>query len=235
MKSKIRGEWTKFISSRWCVAGVCIAIFLQPILLFAGILTVDIPTSNIALEQLLQALYISQTGIIIMSAGFFGQEYFDSSLRTTFLASSRRINGFIAKALILAFVSISAWAMSVGLGIVIAMIYEISFAVRDFLKIGLTVLSWVMMGWISGFVAVILKSHLISIIIFVPSNLAVNQMLAGITDVYRFFPDIAARNAFTISPGTVLLQAQTGLAVQAIWTLATGALAMWLNSRRDVR
>jgi hypothetical protein len=193
----------------------------------------DNPTSGIVQEQMLQALYISQVGIVIMSASFFGQEYFDSALRTTFLSNSRRINVFIAKISILAFVSILLWIISVSLGLAITLFYDIPLYYLG--EIAITMLSWIMIGWISGFIAVILKSHIVSIAIIVPLLLAVNQLLVVITDIFRFLPDIATRNAFTVNPNAMLLEAHIGVAVQFIWVLVIGILAVWLNSRRDVK
>jgi len=235
MKPVIKSEWTKFISSNWCVAGVFIALLLQPILLFAGLSFSDVPTANLALEQMLQALYISQIGIVIMSASFFGEEYFDSSLRTTFLSNSRRTNVLVAKVLILATISLLVGATSIGLGISIALLHNVYFAFYDFGKVALTMFSWVMIGWISGFIAVILKSHIITISIIIPLLLAVNQLLVTLSITFRFLPDIAMRNAFTIYPNEILLTTQVGVLTQLIWVFAMGAVAIWLNSLRDVK
>lgn len=235
MKLTIKSECTKFLSSNWCIVGACIALILQPVLLFIGLWTNDTPTSQLALEQMLQALYISQVGVIIMSASFFGQEYFDSSLRTTFLANSRRTNVLVAKMLILAIVSILAGSISVGLGIVITQFHNIYFTSYAFGRVALTILSWLMIGWISGFVAVIFKSHIISMTIIIPLLLAVNQLLVAMSSIFRFLPDVAARNLFTVYPNQLFLTAQTGVKVQFIWVIVIGVWAMWLYLFRNVK
>lgn len=231
----IRSEWMKFVSSIWCVVGVFIALLLQPILLFAGLSFAGSLTASLALEQMLQALYVSQVGIIIMSASFFGQEYFDSSLRTTFLSNSNRTKVLVAKALILAITSLVAGAISVSLGIVVALFHNVNFIFSDFGKIALNMFSWTMIGWISGFITVVLKSHIISMAIIIPLLLAVNQLLVALSSVFRFLPDIAMRNVFTIYPNEMLLTAQAGIVTQLIWAFVMGVVAIWFNLRRDVR
>ena len=235
MKPTVRSEWTKFISSSWCVAGASIALLLQPILLLVGLAATANPTSSLALEQMLQALYVSQVGMVIMSAGFFGQEYFDSSLRTTFLANSRRNHVLMAKVLILAAVSMLVWIVSVGLGLVIALSHNVYFPICALIRITFTMSSWIKICWISGFIAVILKSHIISMAVIIPLLLAVNQLLVVIAGIFRFLPDAATRNVFTIYPSEMFLEVRAGMAVQAIWVAALGACALWLNARRDVK
>ena len=211
------------------------ALLLQPVLLFAGLSSSDVITANLALEQMLQALYISQVGIVIMSASFFGQEYFDSALRTTFLSNSRRTNVLAAKVLILAMMSLLVGVISIGLGVSIALFHNVYFAFSYFGNIALTMLSWIMIGWISGFIAVILKSHITSIAIIIPLLLAVNQLLVTLSITFRFLPDIAMRNAFTSYPNEMLLTTQVGVLTQLIWVFMMGAVAIWLNLRRDVK
>jgi len=235
MKLTIRSEWTKFTSSNWCIVGVLIALVLQPILLLVGLRANNTSTPQLALEQILQALYISQVGIVIMSASFFGQEYYDSSLRTTFLANSHRMNVLLAKVLVTSFVAILAGITSSGLGIAVALCHNIYFTSYALGRIAIAVLYWVMIGWISGFIAVVSMSHIISMAIIIPLLLAVNQLLVALWGILRFLPDVATRNVFAVYQNELFLEARVGIVVQFTWVIIMGALAMWLNSRRDVK
>jgi ABC-type transport system involved in multi-copper enzyme maturation permease subunit len=179
--------------------------------------------------------YISQVGIIIMSASFFGQEYFDSSLRTTFLANSSRTKVFVAKLSLLAAMSISTGLISSSLGIVVAMYHDVYFTSYVLYRAIFALFSWVMLGWISGFIAIILKSHVISMSIIIPLFLAVNQLLVAITRIFRFLPDAATRNVFTVYQNEAFLETRTGIAVQFIWVIVMGMFALWLYSHRDVK
>lgn len=94
---------------------------------------------------------------------------------------------------------------------------------------------WIMIGWISCFISVVLKSHIVSMAIIIPLLLAVSQSLVALSSIFRVLPDIAMRNAFTTYPNEILLTTQAGIVTQLIWVFTLGVAAIWFNSRRDVR
>jgi hypothetical protein len=70
--------------------------------------------------------------------------------------------------------------------------------------------------------------------IIIPLLLAVNQLLVAMSEIFRFLPDVATRNLFTVYPNRMFLTAQAGVVVQFIWVITIGLWALWLNAHRDV-
>ncbi|WHX48528.1 hypothetical protein QNH46_21055 [Paenibacillus woosongensis] len=108
MYAALRSEKTKFFSYGWCVLGVVGAIII-PLLYLLTSDTPKIGREQEILSLCLQALYLGQPGIIVASAGYFGQEYSHAALRTTLLTQPSRLKLLCAK-----FVNIAMFVVFTG-------------------------------------------------------------------------------------------------------------------------
>lgn len=237
-----RSEWGKFFTYHWCIVGVISAALLPPLtLLFtekssAGSLL----QSSDVIALCLRFLYLGQAGIIIAMAGFCGQEYSGSYLRTTLLTNSSRMKLLLTKKIIITVITIITGILSSILCIIVIIIkyqYVITFDlfIRFITTIPLAIISWVVLGLISGYISIITKSLIVPIAILFPLILGLSQMLLAITELAKYLPDLAGMNLFLLPEQKPFLTLWIGLIVQLIWIISLDCISTYLFQNRDVR
>ncbi|MNI18851.1 ABC-2 family transporter protein [compost metagenome] len=239
MYAVLRSEKTKFFSFGWSILGVIGAIVLPLLYL----LTFD--TSKIGREQeilslCLRALHLGQPGIIVASAGYFGQEYSHSALRTTLLTQPSRIKLLFAKFVNISIIVVFTGIVSSVLGLIVLMFqndmaWTGSLMIRLLGSVSLGMLSWIQLAWITSALSIMTKSLIAPIAIMFPLILGLSQMLFMISQLAKFLPDLATMNLFSIPAVNVFLDKWSGLAVQFSWAVLLLTISAWLFSNRNVR
>lgn len=150
MQGAIRSEWIKFRSYPWCTVGIIGAILTAPIVLLVMGANISGGTElsvQDVISQCMRALFLGQAGIVIAAAGFFGQEYEQSCLRTTFLAVPKRIKTIGAKWIILAMIVVLSGLVSLAVGIIQNNCDIIFRLVAEFMvSVAIAMISWVQMA-----------------------------------------------------------------------------------------
>jgi ABC-type transport system involved in multi-copper enzyme maturation permease subunit len=259
----VKSEWTKFRSSPWCMLGALAAILITPIVvvvMMSGDATLAEAVSGggaalqstlgsgaelTSLQQslianCLRATMLAQAGIVVAAAALFGQEYENSSLRTTFLAVPNRTKVLAAKWLLITIIAILAAMISGLLGLLVGVIqYGCNpsfFLLTKFAGLVLpATASWIILAWISAGLSVLTKSLIVPIAIMLPLLLGLSQLLHLFVEAAKFLPDLAAINLFLVPPTPTYLDAWLGVIVQLTWAVTLGALAIHRTLRRDVR
>ncbi|WP_036695728.1 ABC transporter permease [Paenibacillus taiwanensis] len=239
MYAALRSEKTKFFSFNWCIIGVLGAIIVP--LLF--LLTSDTPKIGRESEILsfsLQALYLGQLGIIVASAGYFGQEYSHSALRTTLLTQPSRLKLLFAKFVNITLIAVCTGIVSSVLGLTVLffqqdMEWTSSLMVQFFGSISLGLLSWIQLGLVTSALSIMTKSLIAPIAIMFPLILGLSQMLFSISQLAKFLPTLATMNLFSIPAVTSFLDKWSGLAVQFFWVVLLLIISAWLFAHRNVR
>lgn len=237
----LRSEITKFFSYNWCVFGVVGSILLAPLLLALASPEhgTTMSTAEI-LSMVLRNFYISQAGLVIIAASFFGQEYSHSYLRTSLLAVPSRWQLIASKILILTGViwllGLVSTLLCFAVGYVQAdMQLSLTIFQKFFSDVVVAMISWTLISWITSALSVITKSLIIPITIMFPFILGLSQMLLSMTDLFKYLPDLATMNLFFDSAMTTMLTVNEGIVTQLVWSLLFGALGVTLLKRRDVR
>lgn len=241
-KYTFRSEWTKFFSYHWCVLGVIGAVLVPPLtLFFSEQISADILLQSEDLIALcLRFLYLGQSGIIIAMAGFLGQEYTHSSLRTTLLANSSRMKLLQAKKAVMILSTIIAIILSSILCFTIVITkyqYGVTFdLITRFVScVSMATISWILLGLISAYISIIAKSLIIPVAIIFPMILGLNQMLLAITQITKYLPDLAGINIFLIPEQKVFLSSLPGIIVQCMWVILFECISTNFFIKRDVR
>jgi len=243
MQCAIRSEWSKFRSYPWCTVGIIGAILTAPIVLLVMGANISGGTElsvQDVISQCMRALFLGQAGIVIAAAGFFGQEYEQSCLRTTFLAVPKRIKTIGAKWIILAMIVVLSGMISGLVSLAVCIIQyncDITFRlVAEFMVgVALAMISWAQMAWISAGLSMLTKTLITPIAIILPLVFSLSQMLYSLFKPAKFLPDLAAINLFLIPKTTNFLDVWPGITVQFAWVVLFGVTAVWLTLRRDVR
>ncbi|AZK46081.1 ABC transporter permease [Paenibacillus lentus] len=239
MYATLCSEKTKFFSFGWCILGVVGAIIVP--LLF--LLTSDTPKIGREQEILslcLQALYLGQPGIIVASAGYFGQEYSHAALRTTLLTQPSRLKLLCAKFVNMSIIILVTGIVSSVIGLIVLMFQQDiewtgSFMIRLLGSISLGILSWIQLAWITSALSIMAKSLIAPVAIMLPLVLGLSHMLFATSQLAKFLPTLATMNLFSLPAVNIYLDKWSGLAVQFSWVVLLLTISAWLFSYRNVR
>lgn len=232
-------EWTKCMSYRWSRFGLLGATVFPPIALL--LMNHQKPfTADEALGYCLHVLYLGQAGIVIAAAGFFGQEYRHSVLRTTMLTTGSRIRLLLVKQVL-----IGCGILLAGCGAIILCLIVLLLAAGNRLSAdwvfpflfagGKAMCSWLALGFISGNTAILTQSLTAPIALLFPLLLGLSQMLLGVLKLARYLPDLAGKNLFLTPDQPIFLAANWGLAIQLMWVILLGGAAAICFYKRGVR
>ncbi|ECB9820381.1 ABC transporter permease [Enterococcus termitis] len=239
VKNILKSEWSKFFSSNWCIWGTIFSILIAPLILSLSGNSQSLMTHEV-LSASLRNLFLSQIGLVIVSASFWGQEYSHSYLRTTLLAVPSRTKLTLSKMILLVFVvwvvGIVSSLICLGIG---AIQYDSILTLHVILKfmsnVTIAMLSWTFITCITVALTIIFKSQIIPISIMFSLIIGLSQVLMSITKIAKYLPDLATMNLFFTTDVPTLLSGYEGLLIQFIWALVLFLIAFWLIQYRDVR
>ena len=241
VKNILQSELIKFFSYNWCLFGTIGTILIAPLLLFFSGTGNEQPlVTNELFSVSLRNLFLSQAGIVIIAASFFGQEYSNSYLRTTLLTIPSRIKLTVTKIFLLTIIVwiIGFFSSLICLGVGIIQ-FDSSFTlplILEFLiKVSIAMLSWTLITWITVCLTIIAKSQIFPIAIMFSLILGLSQMLVAMTSFAKYLPDLATMNLFFTTNTTTLLNGSQGLFVQFIWAVSLSLVSFGLIQYRDVR
>ncbi len=241
VKNILQSEVIKFFSYNWCLFGTVGTILIAPLVLFfSGTGNEQSLVTNEILSISLRNLFLSQAGLVIIAASFFGQEYSHSYLRTTLLTIPSRIKLVVTKMFLL---TVIVWGIGLlsslvclGVGIIqFDSILTLPLILKFLTKVTIAMLSWTLVTWITASLTIITKSQILPIAIMFSLILGLSQMLFAMTPSAKYLPDLAAMNLFFTTNATTLLNRTLGLLVQFVWSIFFNLIAFGLIQYRDVR
>jgi ABC-2 type transport system permease protein len=241
IKNILQSEIIKFFSYNWCLFGTIGTILIAPLILFfSGAGNDQSLVTNEILSISLRNLFLSQAGLVIIAASFFGQEYSNSYLRTTLLTIPARIKLITAKIFLLTaivwIIGLFSSLVCLGVGIIqYSSSFTLSLILEFLIKVTIAMLSWTLITWITVFLTIITKSQILPIAIMFSLILGLSQMLFAVTAFAKYLPDLATMNLFFTPHTSTLLNGSQGLLVQVIWSLFLGLISFGLIQYRDVR
>lgn len=241
MRGVLRSELTKFFSYPWSILGLIGAVLTAPIALFFMSMSNEsnLQASDV-LALCLRTLYLGQVGVVVAAAGFWGQEYSQSCIRTTFLAVPSRGKVIAAKWIVLSISVMLAGVISVLLNPVVASLgfnseLTLNMAIKYMANAAPAIFSWVQMAFITSCLSILTKSLVAPIAVMISLILGLSQMLFSISVLAKYLPDLAVMNLFLATGTATFLDKWLGIAVQFAWVVLFGTAAAWLTSHRDVR
>lgn len=240
----LKSEWIKFRTYTWCIVGALGALLLPPMLFLLGALSQGGSVQYIPIDDFfflyLKGLFIGQVSIIVAAAGLWGQEYSNSSLRTTLLAVPSRLKWLGAKILVLTtivfVVGICSSLLCLAVAILQFKLNITSTFLLEFIQRTLPILlSWIQISWIAASISVITKSLVTPIAILFSLMLGLSQLLFLIFPISKYLPDMATTNLFLLQHVPNFLTVNQGLVTQFCWGLLLTIAAIYLSLRHDVR
>ncbi|HFI2463553.1 TPA: hypothetical protein ACGOYO_001944 [Streptococcus suis] len=193
-------------------------------------------TENYALTQILESFYLGQAGIIIITILFIGQEFNDSTLRSSLLANPIRWKFFFIKLIVILSISVLVWSLVTVCTIFVVYIFY-SLLIPGFIY---TIAVRIMLVSI-GLILICFSLVLITRSIVVPMGISLSfllglgQMLLQFSDVFLYFPIISTMNSFFTTENQPYLPSTIGIAIQFLWGILLLSFSILLFRKRIVR
>lgn len=236
MMDLLKSEYLKFFYNRWLQLTFFSTVVLVPFLIVYLHETPSEVTKNYVLSQILESLYLGQSGFIIITILFLGQEFNSSTLRSSFLASPNRKKFIFAKLFVLLSVLLLMWCLiTLSSTIVIQTFYRIVISrIILWYIFKIIIVSITLIIVCSGLV-LLTKSVVFSIGLSLLFLLGLGQMMLQFSRIFLYFPILSTMNAFLVSENIPYLTLMEGIMIQLIWGVILLFFSIFLLERKSIR
>ena len=187
-----------------------------------------------------EAAGFGQPLVILLTAVIVGSEYRSGLLRSTQLATPRRVRLLAAKVIVIAGLTFTLAIVSTGLAVMLrqAVLGDDGIPLREFTSgmwlniLGVGV-NWMLIALISAALTVLARSALLPVIVLVPLVLGLGVSLVTVLPWLKYAPDLAGLQLISRYPGIGLLDPIPGGVVMAAWATALLLPAFIVFTRRD--
>lgn len=245
-----RSEATKLFTARsaWILA--IVAVFgTWPMAWTNSVSTADLPAdsellfSSMPIPPDFQGMEMAGFGyvlVVVIAALWAGSEYSAKQIRTTLLATPRRLRVFVVKAVLLGALTaaIAFLTMTGALMITHAAgdtgVTTWTLNPRIWANIGGVTLAWTMTALITFAVGTLARTMILPLILVVPLVIGIGDFLAGFWAGAQFLPTAAGAAMYSDPASGDYLDPALGGLVQASWTAALLVAAAVVFTRRDL-
>lgn len=235
-----KSEQLKFMYNKWILLTILsIGVFIPAMTI---ILNKPIGNENyeFIVNQILQSFYLGQVGFIVISVLYFGQEFKNSTLRTSMLSVPNRVKFMLLKILTVFIWEIALLLIYTIFSLVIVHMYfnlEISIDVAlKIIKILIPVyIATFQISLIAFSLTGISKSIVVSLAITLAMVLGLGQMLLQFNNTFVYLPVLSVMNAFTTIVTSVYPSVKIGLLVQGVWSIGLMVVVCLLLKNRAIR
>ena len=239
----ITAELTKLRTLPVALGAIAAALLLPPALAVMMGLNQAGSRSAAAINpdgQGFEAAGFGQPLVILLAAVIVGSEYRNGLLRSTQLATPRRVRLLAAKVLVIAGLTFTLAIVSTGLAVMLrqAVLGDDGIPPNEFTSgMWLNVLgvgvNWMLIALVSAALTVLARSALLPVIVLVPLVLGLGVTLVTVLPWLKYAPDLAGLQLISRYPGIGLLDPIPGGVVMAAWATALLLPAFIVFTRRD--
>ena len=239
----ITAELTKLRTLPVALGAIAAALLLPPALAVMMGLNQAGSRSAAAINpdgQGFEAAGFGQPLVILLAAVIVGSEYRNGLLRSTQLATPRRVRLLAAKVIVIAGLTFTLAIVSTGLAVMLrqAVLGDDGIPPNEFTSgMWLNVLgvgvNWMLIALVSAALTVLARSALLPVIVLVPLVLGLGVALVTVLPWLKYAPDLAGLQLISRYPGIGLLDPIPGGVVMAAWATALLLPAFIVFTRRD--
>ena len=243
MRRTLAAELTKLRTLPVALGAIAAALLLPPALAVMMGLNQAGSRSAAAINpdgQGFEAAGFGQPLVILLAAVIVGSEYRNGLLRSTQLATPRRVRLLAAKVLVIAGLTFTLAIVSTGLAVMLrqAVLGDDGIPPNEFTSgMWLNVLgvgvNWMLIALVSAALTVLARSALLPVIVLVPLVLGLGVTLVTVLPWLKYAPDLAGLQLISRYPGIGLLDPIPGGVVMAAWAAALLLPAFIVFTRRD--
>lgn len=230
-------ENKKFIFQKWNIITFFGILVLVPLMVLSIASYTGESGSLISKSKLIQGFYLGQTGYIVLTALYFGNEYQKSALRTSLLSTPNRSLFLFSKLLcILTWSILLLFITTITSVTLIKISLPNSLSVQELIKALIPAyISTIELVIITSGIVLLTKSMIVSMALLVSLILGLGNILLQYSDKMKYLPVISTMNGFFVSDIPIYLTVNKGMIVQAIWSLFLSAAALTVFNKRYVR
>ena len=238
MRRTITAELTKLRTLPVALGAIAAALLLPPAL--AVMMGLNQTAGRNPQGQGFEAAGFGQPLVILLAAVIVGSEYRNGLLRSTQLATPRRVRLLGAKVIIIAGLTFTLAVVSTGLAVLLRQavlggdgIPPSEFSSGMWLNLLSIGVNWMLIALISAALTVLARSLLLPVIVLVPLVLGLGVALVSVLPWLKYAPDLAGLQLISRYPGIGLLDPVPGGVVMAAWAAALLLPAFVVFTRRD--
>ena len=239
-KNLLKSESQKLFFHKWILATTMAVVIFVPLLVYSLGALGEETGMGLYTSKLLQSFYLGQVGVVVISALYFGQEFLNSTLRTSLTMSPNRFLFLLSKFLCLIF-----WCMmTLFIATVISFIVLqwIFSADLDRTNIGILMkslfpvyISSMELCIITAGIIVVSKSMVVSLAVMLSLMLGLGHLLMQYSSIMAFLPVLSTMNSFLLFHTKEYLSVWSGLMCQGMWCIVLVVIAngvLWSRGGR---
>lgn len=239
-KHLLKSESQKLIFNKWILITTIATVIFVPLMVYSlGALGKEAGI-DLYISKLLQSFYLGQVGVVVISTLYLGQEFLNSTLRTSLIASPNRILFLLSKFLCLMFWCIIMLLIStvISFGVLKCVFYadldlnHISVLMKSLFP---TYISSIELCIITVGLIVVSKSMVVSLAIMLSMLLGLGQLLMQYSSIMKFLPVLSTMNSFLLFHTKEYLSLCAGILCQGVWCIVLAIISNSLLRIRSVR
>lgn len=230
-------EQKKFLYQKWNIIVLFGILLLVPVMVLTLGSYAGETGKLLSKSKLIQGFYLGQAGYTVLTALYFGNEYQRSALRTSLLSTPNRGMFLISK-----FLCILTWSLILLSATSVISIIALKLSLNESLSVNELLyalipafLSTVELVIITGGIVILTRSMIVSMAVIVSLILGLGNILLQYSAEMKYLPVLSTMNGFMIMNVPHYLSINTGIIIQAIWSVALLMSAFFIFSKRDVR
>lgn len=233
-------EQLKFIYNKWILLTIlCTAIFIP-----FSIIILNNPIGNegydFIINQISQSFYLGQVGFIVISVLYFGQEFKNSTLRTSLLCAPNRLKFIFYKIIILFTWEIFLCFVISFFSLFVIRIYynftiSVDIVLNLFEKLFPVYIAIFQISLIVFCLTAISKSIVFSLSTSLAVVLGLGQMLLQFSTIFVYLPVLSVNRVFIINASTIYPSIKIGLLLQSMWSFLFVLILYLLLKNRIIR
>ena len=239
-KNLLKSESQKLFFHKWILTTTMAVVVFVPLLVYSLGALGEETGMGLYTSKLLQSFYLGQVGVVVISALYFGQEFLNSTLRTSLTMSPDRFRFLLSKFLCLIF-----WCMMVlFISTVISFIVLQWIFSADLDRTNICILmkslfpayiSSMELGIITAGIIVVSKSMVVSLVVMLSLMLGLGHLLMQYSSIMAFLPVLSTMNSFLLFHTKEYLSVWSGLLCQGMWCIVLVVIANGVLWSRGVR
>lgn len=239
-KNLLKSESQKLLFHKWIWITTIATVIFVPMMVYSLGALGDETGIDLYISKLLQSFYLGQVGAVVISALYFGQEFSNSTLRTSLTASPNRILFLLSKFLCLLF-----WCMMLLFLSTVVSFLVLQYALYadlDINNIGILLKSLfpaylcsIELCMITAGIIIVSKSMVVSLALLLSMLLGFGHLLMQYSSIVTFLPVLCAMNSFLLFHTNEYLTLWSGILCQGVWCIVLAMTSNVLLRIRPVR
>lgn len=238
--NSLKTEQLKFLYNKWIVVTIIFLVIFVPVM--SVVLNKPLGKENFEfiVNQILQSFYLGQAGFVVIATLYFGQEFLNSTLRTSFLCVPNRREFMVSKIINLVLWETLLFFIITTITIITVNLYfDFSIANENIISlIKLLIPVYIVIIQLS-LIAISLTSMsssiVVSLAILLSIILGLGQLLLQFNRHLIFLPVLSVMNVFSTVSTAVYPRLEIGLAIQGVWSIFFLIIAYYILKIRMVR